>query len=116
LILDRAVQRIARLYHTYLDKDNEVYTVRHMLWRNKKKKKFTPGPTFKYGSDVPQSIKQALESGRINGNMAWQDAIEVEMLQLIRLKCFDFKVADFKPDPDYQKKKLRLIFDVKQDL
>jgi hypothetical protein len=83
-----------------------VYTLRHILWRNKEKKKFTPGPTFKYGVEVPQSIRQAVEFDRANGNTAWQDSIESEMLQLIRLKCFDFEGPDFKPTTGYQKTRL----------
>jgi hypothetical protein len=114
--LDRAVRRIARLYHTYLDEEDDVYTVRRVLRRNKKKKKFTPGPSFKYGVEVPQSVRQALEFDKANGNTAWQDSIEAEMSQLVRLKCFDFEAPDFEPAPDYQKTRLRLIFGVKQDL
>jgi hypothetical protein len=83
-----------------------VYTVRRVLRRNKKKKKFTPGPSFKYGVEVPQSVKQALEFDKANGNTAWQDSVEAEMSQLIRLKCFDFEAPDFKPEPDYQKTRL----------
>jgi hypothetical protein len=75
-----------------------------------------PGLSFKYGIKVPYSIKQAMEFDKANGNTAWQDSVESEMLQLIRLKCFDFEAPDFDPGADYQKTRLQLIFGVKQDL
>ena len=65
---------------------------------------------------MPQSIEQAIKVGEANGDTAWQDAIKKEMSQLVRLKCFEFKPADYNPGNNYQKAKLWQIFGVKQDL
>jgi hypothetical protein len=82
--------------------------------KNKKKKKFTPGPQFKHGVQVPQSIEQAIKLNKANGDTAWQDANKKEMSQLARINCFDFKPANHNLGNDYQKTKLLLIFGVKQ--
>jgi hypothetical protein len=99
-----------------LDKHNEIFHLRRLQNNTKKKKKFTPGPQFKHRVKVPQSIKQAIKLGKANGDTAWQEAIEKEMSQLVRLKCFDFKPTNHNPGDNYQKTELRLIFGVKQDL
>jgi hypothetical protein len=103
-----------------LDEHVKIFHVRQLQnnkkKKKKKKKKYTPGPQFKHGVQVPQNVEQAIKLDEANGNTAWQDAIEKEMSQLIRLECFDFKPANHNPGDDYQKTKLRLIFGVKQDL
>jgi hypothetical protein len=104
-----------------LDEHVKIFHVRQLQnnkkkKKKKKKKKYTPGPQFKHGVQVPQNVEQAIKLDEANGNTAWQDAIEKEMSQLIRLKRFDFKPTNHNPGDDYQKPKLRLIFGVKQDL
>jgi hypothetical protein len=116
--ISRTVRRIARIYDIILDENDEIFHVRRLQnnKKKKKKKKYTPGPQFKHGVQVPQNVEQAIKLDKANGNTAWQDAIEKEMSQLIRLKCFNFKPAGHNPGDNYQKTKLRLIFGVKQDL
>jgi hypothetical protein len=53
-----------------------------------------PGCQFKHGIQIPLGVEQAIKLDEANGNTARQDAIEKEMLQLIRLKCFDFKPSN----------------------
>jgi hypothetical protein len=112
--MDRAVRRIVRLYDFFLNDDDDVYTVRRV--QNKKKRKYSPKPTFKYGVLVPQSVRQALEYDKENGNTLWYDAMEKEMSSLARLECFEFKPEDHQPSNAYQKTTLKVIFEVKQDL
>jgi hypothetical protein len=70
--ISRAVRRIAKIYDVFLDEHDEVYTVRILQNKTKKKKrkKFTPGPQFKYGVQVPQSMEQAIKLHAANGDTA----------------------------------------------
>ncbi len=97
--ISRTVRRIARIYDVFLEEHDDIFHVRRLQNNKKKKKKkqFTPGPQFKHGVQVPQSVEQAIKLDEANGNTAWQDAIEKEMSQLVRLECFDFKPADHNP-------------------
>jgi hypothetical protein len=104
--ISRTVRRIARLYDVFLD--GKIFHVQQLQNKKKKKKKFTPGPQFKHGVQVPQSVEQVFKLNEANGNTAWQDAIEKEMSQLVRLKCFDLKPADHNPGDNCQKTKLWL--------
>ncbi len=114
---ERAVRRIARLYDFVLDDDDNIRRVRRVV-RSNKKKKFKPPPKkrLKYGVEVPNTVKQALELDELNGNSYWQDAIKKEMDALMELDCFEFRDAGDIPGSDYQKTKLHMIFDVKTDL
>ena len=113
--IDRAVRRITRLYDFYLDDNDSIRTVRKAV-RAKKKKPFNlQSNIFKYGIQVPRTVKQAYELDKKNGNNFWRDAIELEMSALYDLKCFEFKEKGFIPDSPYQKTNLRIIFDVKAD-
>jgi hypothetical protein len=62
---------------------------------------------------VSQSIEQAIKLDKANGDTAWQDDIEKEISQLVRLKCFNCKPVNHNPGDNYQKTKLWLIFGVK---
>jgi hypothetical protein len=96
-----------------LDKQGKIIHVTQLQKKKKKKEKFMPGPQFKHGVQVPQSVEQAIKLDKANGNTTWQDAIKKEMSQLVRLNCFDFKPANHNPDNNCQKTKLWLIFGVK---
>ena len=89
--ISRTVRRIARIYDIILDENDEIFHVRRLQNNKKKKKKYTPGPQFKHGVQVPQNVEQAIKLDKANGNTAWQDAIEKEMSQLIRLKMFQLQ-------------------------
>jgi hypothetical protein len=113
--LQRAVRRVARLYDFHLDKNNDVYLVRRVQKR-KKKKIYSIKPILKYGVRVPRSVRDAIELDKSNGNSLWQDAIKLEITSLIDLECFEFKPSDFSPGNEFQKTTLMTVFDVKQDL
>ena len=65
---------------------------------------------------MPTTVAQALKLDEQNGNTYWQDAIEKEIGALMKLNCFEFHPKDFIPTQDYQKTKLMMVFDVKNDL
>ena len=46
------------------------------------------GPRFRFGIQVPRNIKEAMELDKINGNTAWQDALEKEIGQLFDYNTF----------------------------
>lgn len=63
-----------------------------------------------------QKIDQALAFDRLNGNKAWQEAIDKEMDSLNVLNVFNYKSPNYKPGDDFQYAPLRMVFNVKQDL
>eukprot|EP00957_Ditylum_brightwellii_P149029 11347140-Ditylum_brightwellii.AAC.2 len=70
-----------RLYDFYLDDNDQICKVRHMV-RAKKKKGCDPQTTvLKYGMKVPCNVNYAIELDKKNGNMSWQDAMTREDLQ-----------------------------------
>ena len=92
----------------------------HTVAGVRKKKKTKPGRTRRprkvlYGVEVPNSVKEALEMDRVNGNTFWFDAIQKEIGTLLRLKCFTFHSADYKPSADFNFAPLRMLFEVKHD-
>ena len=68
--------------------------------------------TVKYGIKRPQSLKQALELDRENGNTMWQDAIDLEKNAI--LPAFDLPKNN-KPPTGYSKSSGHLVFDIKMD-
>jgi hypothetical protein len=116
--LRRSAQRISRLNDYFLDNNEEVYKVRGIMNRKKKKRKWKPKSwTFKYGVQVPASVAMARKLHIDNGkNTAWIDALKSEMKELFNLECFDIKSFGFTPGDDYQRTMLTIIYDVKQDL
>ena len=113
--MERAIRRIAKLYDFYLNENNEIKRVRRT---RKSKKKFSTAPRFKYGIEVPKSVRHALEIDKANGNTFWEDSLEKEIKSLLDLDCFEFKPFGYheKLDNSWQKTTLHCIFDVKQDL
>lgn len=69
----------------------------------------------KYGVLIPNTVEEAIAFDKLNGNTFWQDAIYLEVNTLIELGCFEFLSPDDKPSPEYQRTKLTMIFEVKQD-
>jgi hypothetical protein len=70
---------VARLYDFFLD-NNGVYRVqRAQKGGNKKKLQNYSKPVFKYGVQVPQTVQQAIEFDKQNGDTFWQDAIKLEV-------------------------------------
>jgi Reverse transcriptase (RNA-dependent DNA polymerase) len=113
--VNRASRRVARLYDHYLDENEQVYSVRRIDNKKKKRPK-ARRPTFKYGVEVPRNLKHAKELDAQNGNTFWEEAIKLEITSLVEMECFEFRPRDYKPGDDYQYTTLTIIFDVKQDL
>ncbi len=73
------------------------------------------GPRYKFGIEVPHSIKHALFLDRKNGNNLWREAIETELLQINQYRTF--RVAGGGVDlSDYTRIPYHFVFDVKFDL
>ena len=91
--------------------DTACYT--RMLHAMKTTKSF--GPKYKFGVQVPRSVKHALDLDKKNGNNLWKEAILKELKQLD-----DFKVFRSFDDNDnieeFQKLPYHMVFDVKFDL
>ena len=56
---NRSIRRIARLYDFYLDKNNDVYSVRRAVINKGKikRKPLREKPRYKYGVKIPQNVK-----------------------------------------------------------
>ena len=117
--LDRAVRRITRLYDIYLNDHDEIKMTRRTVKGSKKKKKtYSNVPIYKYGIQVPRSVKHADELDVKNGNNFWKEAFEKEVKALLDLDCFEFHPAGYHQslDKTWQRTTLHMVFDVKQDL
>ena len=64
----RAVCRIARLYDFVLDDDDIVRHVRRAARAKKKRKSVPPLKRYKYGIQVPRTVKEAIIFDEKNGN------------------------------------------------
>ena len=115
---NRAIRRITRLYDSYLDENNDAYSVRRSVINKgkRKRKPFREKPRYKYGVKIPQNVKEALEFDKENGNNKWAEAMKLEIQSLNNLECFEFQPKDYSPAKEYQKTTLLMIMHVKQDL
>ena len=71
-------------------------------------------PKYKFGIQVPQGIRAAMELDRINGDGLWKEAINEELKQINDYKTFrqlnqNESLLDFKRIPYH------IVFDVKFD-
>jgi len=67
---------------------------------------------YKFGLRVPETVDEAMEIDRINGNTLWQDAIEKEMQNVYI--AFDIRTESQAP-PGYKLIPHRIIFEIKMD-
>ena len=74
------------------------------------------GPKFKFGIQVPRSMREALELDRANGNNFWKDAIDTEISQQLDYDVFKDLPKGQKPPRNYTFVPLHMCFDVKFDL
>ena len=65
---------------------------------------------------IPNTVEQAFELDKKNGNNLWREALEKEIKALLDLDTFEFKEAGWQPPKDYTKVPLLIKFDVKMDL
>ena len=117
----RSIRRLLRIYEFSLGENHhDIRLIRRTIANagpnKKKKKRFDPGPRFHYGVQVPRTVEQALALDKANGNNLWKEAIDKEMTALRDLKCFEFRDKGDIPGDEYQKTRLMMIFDVKNDL
>ena len=70
---------------------------------------------FKFGVEVPRSVKDALRLDRENRNNKWHDAIKKELEQLMEFNTFNVLGPGEKPPDDYTYVPLLMTFDVKFD-
>ena len=73
------------------------------------------GPKYKFGVEVPRSIKHALEIDKRNGNDLWREAIQKELKQLDQFKVFRLRNQG-EDISEYQRLPYHMVFDVKFDL
>ena len=69
----------------------------------------------KFGIQIPNNVKEALEYDRLNQNNLWGEAIVKEMSALMKARVFDFYPPNYRVPNNYQYCPLRIIFDVKQE-
>ena len=67
---------------------------------------------YKFGLRVPDTVEEAMEIDRINGNTLWQDAIAKEMQNVY--VAFDIR-SESQPPPGYCLIPHRIIFEIKMD-
>ena len=116
----RTARRITRLYDLTITDTDAIKLVRRVqrngTTNKKKKKQNFNKPVFKYGVQVPRTVRQALELDEKRGDDLWAEAIKKEIRTLNDVECFEFHDPGYKLQTDYQKTTLRVIFDVKHDL
>ena len=78
-------------------------------------KSFRRAPIYKNGFRVPRTPEEAIEIDKENGNTRWQDAIALEINQILDYQTFKNLGYGTPGPPGYQKIKLHFVFDVKHD-
>ena len=69
---------------------------------------------FKFGVKVPCNIKHAMELDQQNGDIQWQEAIELELKQINEYRTF-CSLLPMDSLEDYQQIPYHFVFDVKFD-
>jgi len=70
---------------------------------------------YKCGYQIPRTVKEAFELDKKNGNISWEDAITLELLQIHEYNAsLDMGMGDCKP-AGYKKIQVHFVFDVKHD-
>ena len=91
------------VHHTLRKRDQIISKVQHRLVKK----------NFKYGHEVPTSVKEAYELDKRNGNTRWKDAIAKEMKN-VRIAFRILENSENLP-PFHEHVPCHLIFDVKMD-
>jgi len=73
-------------------------------------------PRYKFGIEVPRSVKHALMLDQQNGNNEWQNAINKEMKQIQEYQTFRVLENNEFLDDTYKLIPYHIVFDVKFDL
>ena len=72
------------------------------------------GPKYKFGVQVPRSVKHALELDKANGDHAWEEAINKELGQIQEFGTFRHMLKE-ESLSEFQKIPYHIVFDVKFD-
>jgi hypothetical protein len=78
-------------------------------------KRFDNSPRFKFGIQLPRSVKEAYELDKKNGNTKWADAITLQVAQQLDYKTFKVMPKGTAVPQGYKHIKLHFVFDVKHD-
>jgi hypothetical protein len=70
---------------------------------------------FKFGVQIPKSLKEAIQIDKENGNCEWQDAIQKEIGKLFELCVFNVLKHSEKPPTGYQRIPTWMHCDLKFD-
>jgi hypothetical protein len=68
---------------------------------------------YKFGICIPESVEDALQLDKINGDAQWYDAMIKEMQNVC--VAFDIKDHATKPPPGYEYVDLMMVYDIKMD-
>jgi hypothetical protein len=71
---------------------------------------------YKFGIEVPRSVKDAVRLDKINNNKLWQEAIEKELNQINEYKTFRVLEEGETLPNEYKRLPYHIVFDVKFDL
>ena len=94
----------------FIDDTNEYTRLLYALRTSK-----SMGPKYKFGVEVPRSVKHALLLDKMNGNHLWEEAIKNELKQMDDFSVFRFLNQGESLD-DFQRLPYHMVFDVKFDL
>ena len=94
----------------FIDETSEYTRLLHALRTSK-----NFGPKYKFGIEVPRSVKHALLLDKIAGNNLWAEAIKKELDQFDEFGAFRF-LGEGESIEDFQRLPYHMVFDVKFDL
>ena len=122
-ILDAPLQCIVFARNNGLSEDDEWKWTKPYLNSLRKFKRYVYAfkaalsykPKYKFGIQVPRSVKHALALDKINGNDFWRKAIKKELDAIMKYKTFR-KFNDKDNFTDYKWIPYHFVFDVKFDL
>ena len=77
--------------------------------------KYSTRAKYKYGYEIPQDFKHAVEIDQRNGNTKWQDATRTELESMEAYQVFKDHGHNADPPPGYKVIQVHLIYDVKHD-
>ena len=73
-------------------------------------------PRFKFGVEVPRSVKEAMRLDEMNGNKLWIEAITKKRDQLFDFETFEVLAKGEKAPKGHKRIPGFFVFDVKHDL
>jgi hypothetical protein len=76
-------------------------------------KRFDNSPRFKFGIQIPRTLKEAYELDKKNGNTKWADAVMLEVSQQLDYQTFKVMPKGPAVPQGYKRIKLHFVFDVK---